>query len=209
MFTPAQQSILAGLHGATWCQEAKRAKSLELIAEMKPKTVVELGTFGGGWILPCAVAAPATQFWAVDPYSAEACLEGMTTPVSVEWWGNQRMLEDVRHSFWGAVKALGLTNVDLYGVKSEGAVWQFDDESLDVVHSDANHSMIPTLRDALSWLPKLRIGGVFIQDDVRWTETKNGVATYTVQPTVDFLLKSGGCELICEVAESVFLRKVK
>jgi predicted O-methyltransferase YrrM len=207
--TPAQQSILAQLHGATWCQPEKRAATIRLIEEMRPRLIVELGTFGGGWLLPAAITAgPECRCYAVDPYSAGACLEGMTTPVSVEWWGNQRMLEDVRHSFWGAVKALGLTNVDLYGVTSEQAAGRFEDESIDILHSDANHSLIPTMRDALLWLPKVKIGGVFIQDDVRWHETKNGVATYTVKPTVDFLL-SNGCEQMFEVAESVFLRRVR
>jgi hypothetical protein len=42
---------------------------------------------------------------------------------------------------------------------------QFEDESLDFVYLDANHSYDGCLEDLIAWYPKLKIGGLFCGDD--------------------------------------------
>jgi len=48
---------------------------------------------------------------------------------------------------------------------SDAVAKQFDDESLDLVFLDADHSEEWVLRDLEAWLPKLRLGGVICGHD--------------------------------------------
>ncbi len=194
-----QKNILKNLPG--WCTVEKMAKSKELC--YWAGNVVEIGTFGGSWLLPMACEMPNAHFIGIDPYDAGACVEGMTSEENIAWWDNQRMLNDIYNGVIAAVVSLELSNVQIMRKRGEDCSETFANESIDIWHSDGNHSAEPTMRTVKLYVPKVKVGGIIIQDDVSWTE--NGVET--VRPALDWMLKQGNCELICEVTGAAFLRK--
>jgi predicted O-methyltransferase YrrM len=198
-----EELIVSHLEG--WASPEKLAATCELIAGIKPVTIVEIGTFGGKWLIPVAMAAPDAKCHAIDPYSAGACVEGMTTEQNKAYWSNQNMLNAVKAGFLAAVRDLELQNITLHQMTSAEAVAQFADGSIDILHSDGNHSAEPTMRDLKLWLPKVRVGGVVIQDDIQWTES----GVQTVWPALMWALGPGGCEWVKEVTGAGFMRKVK
>jgi predicted O-methyltransferase YrrM len=46
---------------------------------------------------------------------------------------------------------------------------------MDMVHIDANHAEWPSTSDVVNWLPKLKVGGYLIMDDVNWDSTQTAV----------------------------------
>jgi predicted O-methyltransferase YrrM len=73
---------------------------------------------------------------------------------------------------------------------------------VDMVHIDANHAEWPSTSDVVNWLPKLKVGGYIVMDDVNWEST---------QTALKFVLKR--CEFIArfDLNESCFAiyRKLK
>jgi cephalosporin hydroxylase len=191
-------------HLPGWCSPEKRAATAKIIEELNPSLIVEIGTYGGSWLLPASLAAKSARCVGIDPYSAGACVEGMTTEANIKWWGDEKMLEGIYAGLLASIARLKAGNVEIMRSASEDVVERFADGSIDLFHSDANHSAEPTMRNVQLYLPKLRVGGVFVQDDLGWVES--GVRT--VQPAVDWLMENG-CEWMFEVSGAAFMRKVK
>lgn len=197
------EQILANLPG--WCSPEKERATEKLIAEHAPQLVVEIGCFGGAWLIPAAMASPK-PFWCngIDPYDCGACLEGMKNQESIDYWNNREMLDKVYTDLMATIAQLELKNVIIHRAPSQDRAVHFVDGCIDLLHIDGNHSAVPAMRDATLYLPKVRVGGHIICDDIHWTES----GVFTVKPMVDYLL-SEGCEALFEVGESLFLRKVR
>lgn len=199
------ENVVKQLPGYEWCSPDKRAATLKLIAEHAPQLIVEIGSFGGGWLLPAAIAAPRA-FWCVgiDPYDAGACVEGMSNAENLAYWNNREMLEGVYKHLLRAIATLDLKNVVIHRARSEDRAVHFVGGCIDLLHIDGNHSAEPALKDAMLYLPKVRVGGHIICDDIGWHES--GVET--VRPMVNWLL-ANGCEWLFEAGGAGFLRKVR
>ena len=103
------------------------------------------------------------------------------------------------------------SNIKKYGVseycniirdKSENVVNQFLDSSLDLLHIDGNHSEILSYKDATLYLPKVKIGGYIVFDDIWWTEVDNYVTT---RKAIIYLLET--CEKIDIINNDCLLLK--
>ena len=58
---------------------------------------------------------------------------------------------------------------------SAKAVEEFEDESIDILHIDGNHTEDSAYFDAVHWLPKVKQGGYIWFDDVNWSTTNKAV----------------------------------
>ena len=128
----------------------------------------------------------------------------MANEENIKWWNNRGMLEGIYQGVLTTRHRLGLDNVEIIRDLGENYVEHISDDSVEIFSSDGNHSMEPTMRTVKAYLPKMRIGGVIIQDDCSWVE--DGILT--VKPAIDWLL-SNGCEFMYEVTGAAFIRRVR
>jgi len=137
--------------------------------------------------------------YAIDSWKKDDCIDDETS-ANQAWWATLD-LDKHYESFVGhAVRAGVVKNIQFCRMSSWDASRFLPD--MDMVHIDANHAEWPSTSDVVNWLPKLKVGGYLIMDDVNWDST---------QTAIRLALKR--CEFISrfDLNESVFAiyRKLK
>jgi predicted O-methyltransferase YrrM len=61
---------------------------------------------------------------------------------------------------------------------------RFEENSLDFIFVDGDHSFDATLKDIVNWYPKLRSGGIFSGHDYNLTDVREAVKTYMMYHNV-------------------------
>jgi len=156
-----------------WCtvQKGKRMSELARGASL----VVELGVFGARGL--CAMALTLADQGhgradGIDPYTVSAAIEGVNAPENDSWW-SQLDYEAVAHAAQTGICSLGLYHcARLVRLNSREAVRYYSDESIDLLHLDANHSEATSTEDVALWAPKIRPSGYWVFDDTNWESTK-------------------------------------
>jgi len=83
-------------------------------------------------------------------------------------------------SFYAAAQErMGPYSCELVRKFGKDAAQDFRDASLDFVYIDANHSLPYVIEDIMTWLPKIKPGGIISGHDYR--KTKNNFALHVVQ----------------------------
>ncbi len=198
--TTEQINIIDNLPG--WCSPEKRDW---LCAQPRPiNLIVEIGVFGGKSLLPMALTYPEAKVYGIDPWLAEASIEGMLNQESITYWQNEEMYSSVMTACKLGIAQLHINNIELIRDKSENVYTRFKPNSIDILSIDGCHSAVPAMRDAVNYLPLVKVGGIIACDDMHWTEN----SIYTVKPMVLWLLENG-CEWIEEITGCAMLRKIK
>ena len=160
------QGLLPALHG--WCTAEKAAALCDLVLQVKPQLVVEVGTWGGKSLFPQLLALKQNgsgRAICIDPWSPEASAEGQTDPDSEKWWGSQNH-ELVYQSFLYHLRKLGLDSiVEIHREKSSDMI---PPEQIEILHLDGNHGP-EALEDAERFAPNVKLGGYCILDDLDWS----------------------------------------
>jgi hypothetical protein len=126
----------------------------ELFWELNFKKGVEIGVRGGDYSLALMEANPDLRLWGVDPYEPH---EGYR--------------DHVRKSSFEAFEKEAHDKLDKYANYtfirdySDKAVEQFEDNSLDFVYLDGDHSFYNVTQDIELWSKKVRVGGIISGDD--------------------------------------------
>jgi predicted O-methyltransferase YrrM len=169
--------ILPSIHG--WCSYEKAAKFIEIITEQKPQLCVEIGVFGGSSLIPQALALKPHSgvIIGIDPWKNDAALESMIDEANKKWWGDLNLEQIYSHCKENITKYKVQSNCKLIRDKSENVVSTFQDNSIDLLHIDGNHSEDLSYKDATLYLPKVKSGGFIFFDDIYWTEGDNYATT--------------------------------
>ena len=163
------------IHG--WCTLEKATKIIEIVFANNPKLIVELGVFGGKSLLPFALAAKNNNNNAkvigIDAWSKDASLEGTNDITNNNWWSNINY-----DDMYNYTKTLMIENnvnhmVELYKEKSINVIDKFEDESIDILHQDSNHSQEISVQEVILYSKKLKMNGHWIFDDTNWDTTQN------------------------------------
>ena len=155
-----------------WCtpEKGKRMAALATGASL----CVELGVFGGRGLVALALPLLEQGFGRVhgiDPYTAQAALEGTNDPANDEWWSHLDY-EAIARSAQGTIGRLGLVNfAQLVLLSSREAAPSYVDGIIDVLHQDSNHSEEVSCEEVSLWASKVRVGGYWIFDDTNWSTT--------------------------------------
>lgn len=151
-----------------WCSEQKAITLASLVVGLRPDVIVEVGTWQGKSLVPMALALRETGkgvVYAVDPWSAEASVEGMVHPADREWWSNQGSHDQIYEMFRNQIHQLKLQNVKVIRRKSD----DFDPPGqIDMLSLDGNHGE-QVLRDVERYASKISLGGVIVVDDLGWS----------------------------------------
>jgi predicted O-methyltransferase YrrM len=187
-----------------WCPDDKAKHIMDLILSDNSEICVELGIFGGSSFFPLASALAFKKqgiAYAVDPWTNEACLEGYeeTNDDHYKYWGKVK-LDKIMNIFIEGMHKNGLDTIyKIMRMTSAQAYVHFENESIDFIHIDGNHSEQSAIFDVEHWLPKVKKGGIICFDDAWWEST---------QPAIKILLTQ--CDIMEESSpkwQYIFLRK--
>lgn len=173
---------LPNMHG--WCTPEKAKRMARLVIEAarqlagSPASLhcVELGVFGGRGIvalgLPIRHCIGVGAVDGIDPYTANAALEGTNSKENDTWWSKLDYGTIERHARENVSK-LGLdTFVRIIKARSQDIVARYADGSISVLHQDSNHSEEVSCSEVAAWTSKMRPGGYWVFDDTNWETTK-------------------------------------
>lgn len=157
-----------------WCSHNKAAILMDLIFMLEPKTVVEIGVFGGKSLIPMATALRTVgkgKIFGIDPWDPLESIEGMDGE-NYNWWG-QVDHEKILNGLKAKIAQFALNEqIILLKTTSELAPPIPD---IDILHIDGNHSEKAAYLDVNKWVPLVKKGGLIIFDDITWGSNKSAV----------------------------------
>lgn len=182
-----QTAIYAMRQLEGWCSEYKASTLMDLVWLTRPKTIVEIGVFGGKSLVPMGYAIKALgnegTVYGIDPWSPQASAEGQDGG-NAEYWKNldhDKILRDLQEK----ISLFNLSShINLIQATSEKAD---PIENIDILHIDGNHSDEASYQDICKWGPLVRKGGMIIFDDITWS-TIDRALTYLDEHYTKFLI---------------------
>ncbi len=164
-----------------WCTEEKADYLYNLVKEIKTSTdplVVEIGVYGGKSLFPMALALQENKSGRVigiDPWQKASNIEGSLSQADIDWW-SALDIDFIYKKFVSNTLHLDLLkHLSWFRLRSDEAVKIFEEESIDILHQDGNHSPEVSYKEISIWYPKLKSGGIWVIDDINWPTTKNAV----------------------------------
>ena len=152
-----------------WCTHEKAIRMMEFIPE-NASLAVELGVWGGRSLLPIAMKCPG-DVYGIDAWNVDASLEGKNDVANDEWWStiNYNKMYSYAHNL---MMEHNCQNVKLLRMKSRDAVKLFEDNSIDFLHQDSNHSEEVSCEEVELYHSKVKQNGVWCFDDTNWPTTQ-------------------------------------
>lgn len=191
-----------------WCSLEKATKLINHIGDIKPDLCVEIGVFGGSSFIPQALAIKENgkgEIIGIDPWSTESALEEMQGKEHVDWWSKLDINYIYNHFIFNLEKFDVKSVSKVIRDKAENVYNTFEDESIDLLHIDGNHSELLAYKDATLYLPKVKTGGYIFFDDIYWSEVDSHVTT---RKAINFLLQHCQKEDIVN-GDCLIMKKIK
>ncbi len=165
--------LVPSLHG--WCEVPKAITLANLVMATTPKTIVEIGVWGGRSFIPMALAQGHAEDCkpelsgfrciGIDPWDIAASVAGQTTEADKKWWSEINH-ELVRQSFLYNLRELELEKrCEIIRCTSDEADVP---ETIDLFHCDGNHGS-NALKDTERFGSNIPIGGICVLDDLGWS----------------------------------------
>lgn len=164
---------------------------IELLKQLKKslgevKSAAEIGVWRGDFSIQIIDILKPEKFYAIDPYKI---FEGMVSAPGLEF-KNQESLDKLYENVKQKISSHGH---EVIRQKSLDAVGMFDDNSLDYVYIDGDHTYEGCLADIKAWWPKVKSGGILAGDDYDVAKTGLGY-DFGVITAVDEFAESNGVE---------------
>src|SRR3990172_4322799 len=176
-----------------WCSQDKAETLMDMVYEIKPMLIVEIGTLGGATTFPMVCSLNFLNrgvIYAIDAWDNEICLEGLTSddPNRSYWMNLNIDMDSIYKYFLDWLTQLNLKKFCVpMRLRSDQAVNVFYDKSIDLLYIDGNVSSEGSLKDVTLYFPKVAHGGYI------WI---NHADLFTKNKAVAFLMKN--CEWIRE-----------
>jgi len=140
-----------------WPWAGHKYFAYDLVANLKPKRIVELGTHYG------------TSFWSFSQAVKDLNLE--TELNAVDTWEGEKhagfygeevfiAVNDIKDKYYSDL------NIHLIRKTFNEAVSSFDDGSIDILHIDGLHTYEAVKNDFETWLPKVKSDGIILFHDI-------------------------------------------
>ena len=128
----------------------------DIISQMRPKTVVELGAYSGlSFFTFCQSMVENNvdgTLYAVDTWQGDQ----HTGPIDE---GMYQQVENHARKYYRGISYLLRTT---FAEASE----QFDEASIDLLHIDGLHTYDAVKKDFITWFPKVKPGGIILMHDI-------------------------------------------
>lgn len=155
-----------------WCDQQKALELAKVVLEHGHQKIADVGVFEGKSTLALAYACKLNGsgvVYAVDSWSKNDCIETEST-ANAEWWAALDLDNHYEGFIRHCVRAEVVRHINVCRMSSRNASYILPE--LDMVHIDANHAEWPSTSDVVQWLPKVKIGGHIVLDDVNWETTQ-------------------------------------
>lgn len=179
------QSLMDSMQG--WCTPEKAERLHNLIVSSNSQLTVELGVFSGRSLIAMAMGHKlkgSGMVIGVDAWAKQAALEGTNDKANDDWWAAQ----DLRKIHQDCIKDIFKNEVDDYcsvlKMTSQTFGLLLNDNTIDVIHADSNHSEEVTTREVELFFPKLKSGGYWIADDSNWQSVSKAISMLNERMTV-------------------------
>lgn len=154
-----------------WCTLDKAKVLFSLVEQFRPELCLEIGTFGGKSLRAIAYGLKCTGrgiVFGIDPWAVDPCIEGTNAEANNQWWASVPW-DKIINEYFSINQRYGLLEFTSHFRKHDrDCLRYFEDESIDLVHFDSNHSPEVACRTVQDWWPKLKPGCVIIMDDIDW-----------------------------------------
>jgi hypothetical protein len=156
------------------------------------ETFVELGSLWGRSTASMAQmirdSGKNIKFYAVDFWDLRGITDGVWSAEDLAWardLGVEEGPDMCYQSMWTVLSRMGLTSyVTPIKLSSREAYKLFEDESLDFLFIDADHSYEGVMEDIKFWHPKVKRGCTIAGHDYDWTGVKAAVTDFFVAKPV-------------------------
>ena len=175
-----------------WCTREKAIKMMEFISE-NADISVELGVWGGRSLLPIAMKCKG-YVYGIDAWTADASLEGKNDVANDEWWSKMDYNKIYNYANT-LMQQYHCDNVKLLRMKSIEAVKFFENESIDFLHQDSNHSEETSCMEVELYHSKVKRSGIWCFDDTDWP---------TTQKAQELIISKGYTEVYNAVSWKIF-----
>lgn len=158
-----------------WCDVEKGFQIGKLVIDSKPQRIAEIGVFEGKSTLALAYSCKLVgggSVYAIDSWKKEDCVDDEVL-ANQEWWSKLDLDGHYEAFVRHCVRAEVVRHIQFCRMSSWDASRYLPD--MDMVHIDANHAEWPSTSDVVNWLPKLKVGGYMIMDDVNWESTQTAI----------------------------------
>lgn len=151
---------------SSWPWFGHKCFAYDLIINLEPKKIVELGTHYGTslWSFSQAIKDKSmdTEINAIDTWQGEK---------HAGFYGEDVFLtvQGIKNEFYSNV------SINLIRKRFEDATSDFEDSSIDILHIDGLHTYEAVKNDFESWLPKLKNNGIVLFHDIKVMELDFGV----------------------------------
>lgn len=165
-----------------WTKVDRALELAQFVIDTKPTSVLELGVFSGGSMIPQALALKELgggRIYGIDPWSRQAAIEQVFTDGRIP-----SADEEVARKWWEAVDLekmhllcmLGIWNHALekhaivIRARSEDCSELFNE--IGILNIDGSHSEEASCRDVNLYVHKVKSGGIIHFDDAHWNSTQ-------------------------------------
>jgi predicted O-methyltransferase YrrM len=138
----------------------------ELFRELDFKKGAEIGVYRGEYSEVLAKANPEAKLYSIDPWRPHPEYTAFIKKETFE------------QAYAEASQRLAPYNCELIKKKSLEAVKDFEDESLDYVYIDGDHSLQACINDIVEWSKKVKTGGIIALHDYIKHRTRSIIHVY-------------------------------
>jgi hypothetical protein len=149
-----------------WPWAGHKNFAYDLVANLKPKKIVELGTHYG------------TSLWCFSQSAKDQRIDVEINAVDT-WEGEKHAgfygkevfekVKEIKNTFYPDLR------INLMRKKFEEAVSDFQKNSIDILHIDGLHTYEAVKNDFEAWLPKVKLNGIILFHDIKVGEMDFGV----------------------------------
>lgn len=164
-------------HMEGWTTANRACEMASRIIEIKAQVCVDIGVFAARSTIAMGFAARElgnSIVYGIDPWHVGAAPESDDNKEGVEWWKEKANLEEMHRQ---SMKSIWDHNLEPWVViiraRSEYCSQLFP--TIDVLNIDGNHSKVASCRDAMTYVPKVRSGGIVLMDDTSWPSTQDAI----------------------------------
>ena len=182
-----------------YCSVVKALSLINLVKEFQCKNIIEIGVFGGSSLIPMGLAIKKYFkngiIHAIDPWDTKESVAYHKDNSHIKYW-REVDHEKIYAGFINAIEKYELNSyVNVIKNTAEDAIHNFEDNSIDLLHIDGNHSEEQSFKDTVLYFPKVKSGGIIIFDDVEWVDGGKN----TTNKAVEYLKKE--CIVVTKVKD--------
>jgi hypothetical protein len=159
-----------------WLTTERAHEMYDLVRQMNPSYIVEIGVFGGRSLIAQAMAlrdCGGGKIIGIDPWKKDTAVVAQTDAAQADWWANL----DYYKIHQGCMDVIWKLNLDSFVniIRSGSENCHQLVPACDILYIDGGHSEEFSCRDVQWYLPKVKQNGYIWFDDADWLSTQKAI----------------------------------